>query len=43
MTMKDVLQAKFVQVLWSEDKTKLWVNTEFGCVLRIQNIERVEP
>lgn len=39
--MQDISKAKTIQVEWSADKTKLWVNQEGGCLLRIQNIEKL--
>jgi len=40
--MIDLKGAKVVEVLISEDGTTLWINTENGCQLRIQDINKIK-
>ena len=40
--MIDIKGAEAIEVFVSEDGTKLWVNGEGGCILRIQDIKHID-
>jgi hypothetical protein len=39
--MEDLSGAKSVEITISSDGKTVWVNTEYGCVLRAQRIEQL--
>lgn len=40
--MIDLRDVQYVQIQISADKKTVWINTENGCQLRIQNVKEVE-
>lgn len=39
--MKDITKPNFIEVLISNDGKKLWINGEFGCILRASHIGKI--
>lgn len=39
--MIDLKDVDFVEIMMSHDGTKIWVNTELGCKLRIYGIKEI--